>query len=355
MESDPTQLEARLAAAEKEAAAAIAARDGALRELDSLRTRIDSAEAIHKRSHQRESEHQKTIDALAAAELNLKAARIAEAQASTRAAAAEAALTRSGIAPGQEADLVLQKQLGEARRLEAAATAEAADLRAKLAEAREQVTAVASDSALAAVREAAGKAQAELQAVNAQNAWLRRELDTAGARIAQLESAAVTIQARLSGPPPELAEARAEAEKARNAARSAEGSLNRLRRDLADAKTRITGLETTLAATRQASALNVSAATELAAFKKQADQIRSDLLAVSEENRRLRNELSGRGQPRPPREPRPARTPEPAPSPSPAGSVEPAESAAPPEPEGSTTPPAPAVDAPGETPPLTLP
>jgi chromosome segregation ATPase len=292
METDLTSLEDQLAAA-------TAARDGALRELDSLRARVASADAIHKRSNQRESELQKTIDALAAAELNLKAARTAESQALARATAAEAALARSGGSVPQETDLLpaLEKQLGESRRLESAATAEAADLRAKLADARAQVTAVASDTALAAVRESASKAQAELHAVLAQNGALRRELDNSRARIAQLEAAAVTIQSQKSVPSPELREARSAADKARHALRSAEGTLEKLRRDLATAHTRITGLESTLAATRAASAANISAGTELAAARKMAENLRSDLLAISEENRRLKKDLT----PRPPR------------------------------------------------------
>ncbi|HEX2750402.1 MAG TPA: hypothetical protein VHM91_20515 [Verrucomicrobiales bacterium] len=296
METDLTSLEEQLAAA-------AAARDGALRELDSLRARIASADAIHKRSNQRESEHQKTIDALAAAELNLKAARTAEAQAGARAAAAEAALARAGgsASPDAENVLALQKQLGESRRLESSATAEVAELRAKLAEARAQVTAVASDTALAAIREGAAKAQAEYHAILAQNGALRRELDNVRARNAQLESAAITLQSQKSGPSPELAEARAAADKARGAARSAEGSLNKVRRDLATANTRITGLESTLAATRAASAANVAAGAELATARRIADQLRSDLLAVSEENRRLKRDLSARP-PRPRRD-----------------------------------------------------
>lgn len=295
MSDTPASLEAQLASL-------TAAHDGALRELESLRARIASADEIHRRAHQRDSEHQRTIDALAAAELNLKAARTAEAQANARAAAAESAAARGNsqaASPDPESVMQLERQLGEARRREDTALADAADLRNKLAAAREQVTAVASDEALASLRESAGKAAAELHAVNAQNAVLRRELDTARARTAQLESAAVTIQARLSGPPPELAEARSEAEKARHAARSAEGTINKLRRDLTDAQTRLKGIETTLAAARAASASNLSAATDLAAAKKQAAQLRSDLLAVSEENRRLKQELSGKAPQRP--------------------------------------------------------
>ena len=304
----PDPMETDLTSPEEQLAAAVAARDGALRELDSLRARIASADAIHKRSNQRESEHQKTIDALAAAESNLKAARTAESQASARAAAAEAALARTGgnAAPDTENVLALQKQLGELRRLESSATAEVADLRAKLAEARAQVTAVASDTALAAIREGAAKAQAEYHAILAQNGALRRELDSVRARNAQLESAAVTLQSQKSGPSPELAEARTVADKARAAARSAEGSLNKVRRDLATATTRITGLESTLAATRAASAANISAGADLANARRIADQLRSDLLAVSEENRRLKKDLSARP-PRPRREePQPA-------------------------------------------------
>ena len=289
METISATLEEQLAAAES-------ARDGALRELDSLRTRIAAADAIHRRTHERDREHQKTLDALNAAELNLKAARNSEAQANTRAAASEAALLRSQVPAGMDPEIVpaLQKQLGEARRLEAAAVAEAADLRTKLAAAREQVTAVASDEALAAVRDDAGKARAEAAAIIAQNGLLRRELDTAKARIAQLEAASLTLHAKMSGPPPELAEARAEIEKARQATRSAEGNAAKLRRDLADFQTRFKAIETTLAATRSASAANIAAGAELAAARKQADQLRSELRAVCEENRRIKEERTQR-------------------------------------------------------------
>ena len=303
METIPTSLEEQLAAAE-------AARDGALRELDSLRTRIAAADAIHKRAHERDREHQKALDSLNAAELNLKAARNSEAQATARAAAAEAALLRSQVPAGMDPEIIsaLQKQLGEARRLEAAAVNEAADLRAKLAAAREQVTAVASDEALAAVREDAGKARAEAAAVVAQNGLLRREVDTAKARIAQLEAAAVTLHTKMSGPPPELAEARAEAEKARHTARSFEGIAVKLRRELAETQTRFKAIETTLAATRAASAANIAAGAELANARKQADQLRSELRAVCEENRRIQQERSQRP-PRQREERKPAESP----------------------------------------------
>lgn len=289
METISASLEEQLAATE-------AARDGALRELDSLRTRIAAADAIHKRAHERDRDHQKTLDALAAAELNLKAARNSESQANERAAAAEAALLRSQVPAGMDPEVVpaLQKQLGEARRLEAAAAAEAADLRTKLAAARDQVTAVASDEALAAVRDDAGKARAEGAAILAQNGLLRRELDTAKARIAQLEAAAVTLHAKMSGPPPELADARAETEKARQNARFFESTAVKLRRDLADTQARLKAIETTLAATRAASAANISAGAELAAVRRQADQLRSELRAVCEENRRIKEERSQR-------------------------------------------------------------
>ena len=85
------------AALESRANAAEAAREKAERERDTLRARADAAEEIHRRSAQRESEHQKVLDSLAAAELNLKGARIAESQAQERAAIAEAALTRYGL------------------------------------------------------------------------------------------------------------------------------------------------------------------------------------------------------------------------------------------------------------------
>ena len=289
METISASLEEQLAATE-------AARDGALRELDSLRTRIAAADAIHKRAHERDRDHQKTLDALAAAELNLKAARNSESQAHSRAAAAETALIRSQVPAGMDPEIVpaLQKQLGEARRLEAAAGAEAAELRSKLAAARDQVTAVASNEALAAVRDDAAKARAEGAAIFAQNGLLRRELDTAKARIAQLEAAAVTLHAKMSGPPPELAEARAETEKARRAARSFESIAVNLRRELAETHTRLKAIETTLAATRAASAANISAGTDLAAVRRHAEQLRSDLLAISEENRRLKRDLSSR-------------------------------------------------------------
>lgn len=281
---------------EEQLSAAEASRDGALRELDSLRTRIAAADAIHKRAHERDSEHQKTLDALSAAELNLKAARNSEAQANARAASAEAALNRSQVPAGMDPEIVpaMQKQLGEARRLEAAAAAEAAELRAKLAAAREQVTAVASDGALAAVREDAAKARAEAAAIIAQNGLLRRELDTAKTRIAQLEAASLTLHAKMSGPPPELAEARTETEKARQTARSFEGIAVKLRRDLAETQTRFKAIETTLAATRAASAANIAAGAELANARKHADQLRSELRAVCEENRRIKEERAQR-------------------------------------------------------------
>jgi DNA repair exonuclease SbcCD ATPase subunit len=296
MSDSPASLESQLQEA-------LAARAGSLRELDSLRNRIASAEEIHRKAHQRESEHQRTSDALAAAELNLKAARIAEAQALSRATAAEAALARTGqsaSAGDPDATAALERQLGEARRREDALAAEVAELRSKLEAARAQVTAVASDEVLAALRDTAGRATAELHAVNAQNAALRRDLDAARARTQQLEAAAVTIQARLSGPPPELAAALAELEKARHATRSAEGNNNRLRRELDTAKTRIAGLETTLAAARQASVLTQSVTADLAAARKQVEQLREEL-------RRLKkgpapaNRPNDRG-PRPPRD-----------------------------------------------------
>lgn len=314
------QLEARLAAAGEEIAAAArqrdeihaqfamnenalasaeAARDGALRELDSLRTRIASADEIHKRANQRESEHQRTLDALTAAELNLKAARVAEAQANARAMDAEAVLARSDAAAVHDREQVpaLERQLGEVRRMEAAASAELAGLRVRLAETRAQLTAIAGDEALAGTRDAAAKAHAEMHAVAGQNNQLRRELAAAAARIAQLEAASLTLHAQKSWPPPELAEARSAAEKARAAAKSAEGTAGKLRRDLADARTRINGLESTLAATRQASAALATNASDLTDARKAADNVRAELKNAREEIRRLKSDLN-RSRPR---------------------------------------------------------
>ncbi len=314
MQPEQTSLEAQLAAV-------TAARDGVERELDSLRARIASADALHKRWNQRESEHQKAIDALAAAESNLKAARTAEFQATTRAATAEAALTRGGAvaSPDGESLLALQKQLGESRRLESAATTEAAELRARLADVRAQMTALATKPASAPQEDEAGKAKRELQAVIAQNAVFRHDLDNARTRITQLEAAAVTLQARqTTGPSPELLETRIALDKARNAVRSSEGNASRLRKDVTDARTRITALESTLAATRAASAANITAGAELEKVRAAADRLRSDLLAVTEENRRLKRDQAPRPA-RPPREGKPAADAPASPAPAPAG------------------------------------
>jgi chromosome segregation ATPase len=269
---------------------------------ENLRSRIAAAEEIHKRAHERDREQQRLLDAVAAAELNLKAARNSEAQAIARAMAAEAASSRSqssaGIDPGTVA--ALEKQLGEARRMESAAAAEAAALREQLEEARRSLTAAAGDGLLASLREEASKARAEHAAVSVRSNVLARELELARARIAQLEAAAVTIQARASGPPPELREARAEADKARHAARSAEGTISKLRRDLSDALSRIKALETTLAATRAAIAVSPSVSGDLAAARREAADLRSQLNTARSEIGRLKQARP----PRPPREPR---------------------------------------------------
>lgn len=272
---------------------------------ENVLARIAAAEEIHKRAHERDREHQRVLDALAGAELNLKAARIAEAQANTRATTAEAALARhaatAGIDPEELA--TLHKQIGESRRLESAATSEAAALRQQLDDARRQFTSVAGDDAQAAMREETAKARAEYAAATAKNSQLARELEQVKARNAQLESAALTIQARASAPVPELAEARTEAEKARQAARSAEGNVGKLRRDLTDAQTRIKALEITLAATRAAISSSTSISGDLAAARRDVADLRNQLNAARSEIGRLKQNHA----PRPPREPRPDR------------------------------------------------
>jgi len=272
---------------------------------DNLQSRLAAAEEIHKRAHERDREHQRLLDALSAAELNLKAARNSESQALARAAAAEAALARRGVAPLVDPETVaaLEKQLGEARRQESAATAEAAALRTQIEELRRSHNAANGVSAQATLREDAARARAELAALQTKLAQLARELETVKARNAQLESAALTIQSRSSGPPPELLEARAELEKARQAARSAEGSAAKFRRDCADAQTRIKGLETTLAATRAAISTSSSVSGDLAAARREAADLRKQLQDARSEIGRLRNTQKSRD-PRPLRDQR---------------------------------------------------
>jgi chromosome segregation ATPase len=286
------EVSATISNLESRAAAAEAARETAQRERDTLRSRVDAAEDIHRRSAQRDSDHQKTLDALAAAELNLKAARIAETQATERAARAEASLARvegvPAVEPGQLA--VLEKQLGETRRLQQEAETEAAALRQQLGETRSQLTAFAGDASLAALRAAAGRAEEEKRAAADRTAQLQRELDSAIARIAQLEAAAVTLQSKITGPPPELAEARAAAERARAAQKSAEDATGKIRQELEAANARARGLESTLNATRQASASLTNTAADLAEALRHAETLKDELKTARDELKKLKSE-----------------------------------------------------------------
>ncbi len=299
------------AALESRANAAEAAREKAERERDTLRARADAAEEIHRRSAQRESEHQKVLDSLAAAELNLKGARIAESQAQERAAIAEAALTRSESGPGLDPELLaaVEKQLGETRRLLQDAEADAATQRLQLAESRAQLTALAGDEALAALRRSAARAEDDKRAACDRTAQIQRELDSALTRITQLEAAAVTLQSKISGPPPELAEAKADAARTRVALKFAEDATAKVRQELDAVAARARGLESTLNATRQASASLTSTGADLAEALRTIDSLKDDIKSARDEIRKLKNDA-------PHRKPRPILTsPRPASSP----------------------------------------
>ncbi len=241
---------------ETELAGVVANRDALLRELDDLRPRAARADEALERARQLEEEHRKAVEALAAAELALRA---------TPSASFEAGPPSNGE---RERWLAAEKLLEETRSLEAAASRELATLRARLTKLEARPAVVSPE-------------EQELEAARRVAAEAREE---------SLTAAAIGDQLRR-----ELAEAQAALEETRASTTAGERRILELKADLEDARNRAVALESVMVSPGGESvALPNLSLEELAQARTVADAVREELKAANEEILRLRGELAAR-------------------------------------------------------------
>jgi hypothetical protein len=295
----------KLASVEAALAVAETARKEALRELETLRPKAASHDEAHERARQLESGHRKALEDLIAAESALKSMRAAGAELDARARTADA---KAGT--GLEQRTALEKQLNEIRTLETAAREAASKALEESQAATELNTRLHRE--LEEARAAAEEARAATAAEQSRAEQLVKDLDAARGRVAAIESApsvprpvsADTGAVEDGGVSDNGREALSRAlEESREASElnaclrreleEARAALQEANAAAASEQTRAAQLTRELEAVRSRPEVPAGdAQDELHKARREAEAVRAELKAATEEIRKLKSELS---------------------------------------------------------------